>query len=102
MTLPDERLMLRSRRADFAEQEVFSRLLAHFALCCLMVPTGATMGDNPGELSFLATVRVVCRHLPLHAALLLALPFGSPSSAPEHADCRAGREPRGACRAEPP
>jgi hypothetical protein len=92
VTLPGERLMLRSRRVDLAEQEVFGLLLAHFALRCLMVQASAAVGGDPDELSFLHTVRVVRRHLPLHAAF-------PPSSAPEHAGCRADRDPLGACRA---
>src|SRR3954466_7805036 len=58
VTLPGERLMLRSRRADLAEQEVFGLLLAHFALRCLMVQASAAVGGDPDELSFLHTVRV--------------------------------------------
>jgi Insertion element 4 transposase N-terminal/Transposase DDE domain len=94
VTLPGERLMLRSRRADLAEQEVFGLLLAHFALRCLMVQASAAVGGDPDELSFLQTVRVVRRHLPLHAAF-------PPSSPPEHAGCRADRDPLGAGRAKP-
>ena len=94
VTLPGERLMLRSRRADLAEQEVFGLLLTHFALRRLMVQASAAVDGDPDELSFLHTVRVVRRHLPLHAAF-------SPSPAPENAGCRAGRDPLGACRAEP-
>jgi hypothetical protein len=90
VTLPGERLMLRSRRADFAEQEVFGLLLAHFALRCLMVQASTAVGGDPDELSFLQTV--VRRHLPLHTAF-------SPSPAPEHTGCGAGRDPLGACRA---
>ena len=92
VTLPGERLMLRSRRADLAEQEVFGLLLTHFALRRLMVQASAAVGGDPDELSFLQTVRVVRRHLPLHAAF-------SPSPAPENAGCGAGRDPLGACRA---
>jgi hypothetical protein len=94
VTLPGERLMLRSRRADLAEQEVFGLLLAHFALRCLMVQASAAVGGDPDELSFLHTVRVVRRHLPLHAAF-------PRSPAPEHAGCGVGRDPLGAGRAEP-
>src|SRR5690349_5974991 len=94
VTLPGERLMLRSRRADLAEQEVFGLLLTHFALRRLMVQASAAVDGDPDELSFLHTVRVVRRHLPLHAAF-------SPSPPPEHAGCRADRDPLGAGRAEP-
>src|SRR3954447_14484144 len=94
VTLPGERLMLRSRRADLIEQEVFGLLLAHFALRRLMVQASAAVGGDPDELSFLHTVRVVRRPLPLHAAF-------PPSSPPEHAGCRADRDPLGAGRAKP-
>ena len=94
VTLPGERLMLRSRRVDLAEQEVFGLLLTHFALRRLMVQASAAVDGDPDELSFLHTVRVVRRHLPLHAAF-------SPSPAPQHAGCRADRDPLGAGRAEP-
>jgi IS4 transposase len=93
VTLPGERLMLRSRRVDLAEQEVFGLLLTHFALRRLMVQASAAVDGDPDELSFLQTV--VRRHLPLHAAF-------SPSPAPEHAGCGADRDPLGAGRAAPP
>lgn len=96
VTLPGRRLMLRSRRADLAEQEVFGLLLVHFALRRLMVQASQAMGSNdaidPDELSFLHTVRVVRRHLPLHAAF-------SPSPAEPDGGDRAGRDP---CRSRRP
>jgi hypothetical protein len=95
VTLPGRRLMLRSRRADLAEQEVFGLLLVHFALRRLMVQASQAMAPNaaidPDTLSFLHTVRVVRRHLPLHAAF-------SPSPAGPDAGDRAGRDPRRARR----
>src|SRR5829696_189113 len=78
VSLPGERLMLRSRRADLAEQELFGLLLAHFALRRLMHEAGRQAGCDPDTLSFLHTVRIVRRHLPFHAAF-------SPSPAPPHA-----------------
>ena len=54
--------------AQKAEQEVFGLLLTHFALRRLMVQASAAVDGDPDELSFLHTVRVVRRHLPLHAA----------------------------------
>ena len=78
VTLPGERLMLRSRRADLVEQEVYGLLLVHLALRQLMYEASGRAGCDPDELSFLHTVRVVRRHLPLHAAF-------SPSPAPPHA-----------------
>ena len=78
VTLPGQRLMLRSRRADLAEQELYGLLLAHFALRRLMHEASRQAGCDPDTLSFLHTVRIVRRHLPFHAAL-------SPSPAPSHA-----------------
>jgi hypothetical protein len=68
VSLPGERLMLRSRRADLAEQELWGLLLAHFALRRLMHEAGRRAGRDPDTLSFLHAVRVVRRHLPFHAA----------------------------------
>jgi hypothetical protein len=78
VSLPGERLMLRSRRADLAEQELWGLLLAHFALRRLMHEASRRAGRDPDALSFLRAVRVVRRHLPFHAAF-------SPSPAPPHA-----------------
>ncbi len=86
--------MLRSRRADLAEQEVFGLLLTHFALRRLMVQASAAVGGDPDTLSFLHTVRVVRRHLPLHAAF-------SPSPAPDHGGGHTRRDPLGTGRAKP-
>ena len=84
VTLPGGQLMLRSRRADLAEQELYALRLVHLALRGLMVQASRQGGCDPDTLSFIHTVRVVRRHLPFHAAFLLALPFGSPSAAPTH------------------
>jgi hypothetical protein len=78
VSLPGERLMLRSRRPDLAEQELYGLLLAHFALRRLMHEAGRQAGRDPDTLSFLHAVRVVRRHLPFHAAF-------SPSPAAPHA-----------------
>jgi hypothetical protein len=68
VTLPGGRLMLRSRRADLAEQELYGLLLVHLALRRLMVEASRTAGCDPDTLSFIHTVRIVRRHLPFHAA----------------------------------
>jgi hypothetical protein len=78
VSLPGRQLMLRSRRADLAEQELYGLLLAHFALRRLMHEASRQAGCDPDALSFLHTVRIVRRHLPFHAAF-------SPSPAPPHA-----------------
>jgi len=68
VSLPGQRLMLRSRRADLAEQELYGLLLAHFALRRLIHDASRHAGCDPDTLSFIHTVRVVRRHLPFHAA----------------------------------
>jgi hypothetical protein len=77
VTLPGERLMLRSRRADLVEQELYGLLLVHFALRRLMHEASQRAGCDPDQLSFVHAVRIVRRHLPFHAAF-------SPSAAPAH------------------
>jgi hypothetical protein len=77
VTLPGGHLMLRSRRADLAEQELYALLLVHLALRGLMVEASRKGGCDPDTLSFIHAVRVVRRHLPFHAAF-------SPSSASAH------------------
>jgi Insertion element 4 transposase N-terminal/Transposase DDE domain len=76
--LPGRRLMLRSRRPDLAEQELYGLLLAHFALRRLMHEASRQAGCDPDTLSFIHAVRIVRRHLPFHAAF-------SPAPAPPHA-----------------
>src|SRR4051812_10761940 len=68
VSLPGQRLMLRSRRADLAEQELYGLLLAHLALRRLMHEASRQAGCDPDTLSSLHTVRIVRRHLPFHAA----------------------------------
>jgi len=77
VSLPGQRLMLRSRRADLAEQELYGLLLAHFALRRLIHDASRHAGCDPDTLCFIHTVRIVRRHLPFHAAF-------SPSPAPPH------------------
>ena len=77
VSLPGQRLMLRSRRADLAEQELYGLLLAHFALRRLIHDASRHAACDPDTLSFLHTVRIVRRHLPFHAAF-------SPSPTPPH------------------
>jgi hypothetical protein len=94
VSLSGERLMLRSRRADLVEQEVYGLLLVHLALRQLMYEASRQNGCDPDQLSFLHTVRVVRRHLPFHAAF-------SPSAAPADAADGADRDPGRAGRAKP-
>ncbi|WP_083897346.1 IS4 family transposase [Azospirillum sp. B506] len=47
VTLPGRRLMLRSRRADLVEQEVYGLLLVHFALRHLMIRARQALEATP-------------------------------------------------------
>ena len=94
VSLPGQRLMLRSRRADLAEQELYGLLLAHFALRRLIHDASRHAGCDPDTLSFLHTVRVVRRHLPFHAAF-------SPSAAAAHGGADPDRDRGAAGRAQP-
>jgi Insertion element 4 transposase N-terminal/Transposase DDE domain len=75
VTLPGGRLMLRSRRPDLVEQEVYGLLLAHSALRALMLQASEQAACDPDTLSFVHAVRVVRRQVSLEAAF-------SPSAAP--------------------
>ncbi|WP_431860531.1 transposase [Azospirillum sp.] len=68
VTLPGQRLILRSRRPDLIEQELYGLLLAHFALRRLICQASVQAACDPDTLSFVHVVRVVRRHLPFHAA----------------------------------
>jgi hypothetical protein len=78
VSLPGARLMLRSRRVDLVEQELYGLLLVHLALRQLIYEASRKAGCDPDTLSFLHAVRIVRRHLPFHAAF-------SPPPAPPHA-----------------
>ena len=60
--------MLRSRRTDLVEPELYGLLLVHFALRRLMLDASRVTNCDPDALSFIHTVRVVRRNLPFHAA----------------------------------
>jgi hypothetical protein len=79
--------MLRSRRANLAEQELYGLLLVHLALRRLIYQASRQAGCDPDTLSFLHTVRIVRRHLPFHAAF-------SPSAARAHDGPHPDRNPR--------
>jgi hypothetical protein len=65
---PGQRLLLRRRRADLAEQELHGLPLAHFALRRPIHDASQQVGCDPDTLSFLHTVRIVRRRLPFQAA----------------------------------
>jgi len=92
VSLPGQRLMLRSRRADLAEQELYGLLLVHLALRRLIHDASRHAGCDPDTLSFTHTVRIVRRHLPFHAAF-------PPSPASPHARADPDRDRGGPGRA---
>jgi hypothetical protein len=63
------KIVLRSKTPDLVRQEFYGLLLAHFALRSLMQEAALKGGEDPDQLSFLHTVRVVRRKLPLYAAI---------------------------------
>src|SRR3954466_13295464 len=63
------RMVLRSKTPELARQEFWGLLLAHFAVRGLMHEAALRADEDPDRLSFLHTVRVIRRKLPLFAAL---------------------------------
>jgi Insertion element 4 transposase N-terminal/Transposase DDE domain len=63
------RVVLRSKTPELVKQEVWGLLLAHFAVRGLMHEAALQADEDPDQLSFSHTVRVVRRKLPQFAAL---------------------------------
>ena len=63
------RMVLRSKTPELVRQEFWGLLLAHFAVRGLMHEAALRADEDPDRLSFLHTVRVVRRKLPLFATL---------------------------------
>ena len=68
VTMPGQRLMLRSRRPDLILQEVYGLLLTHFAIRQLMYEASQQAACDPDMLSFKHTIEIVRRNLPFYAA----------------------------------
>ena len=62
------RIVLRSKTPDGVAQELYGLLLAHFAIRGLMHEAALEADIDPDRLSFLHTVRIVRRKLPLFVA----------------------------------
>ena len=72
------RIVLRSKRPDWVQQEFYGLLLAHFAIRGLM-HEAATKGDvAPDQVSFVHAVRVIRRKLPQFAAISPSGPWSVP------------------------
>src|SRR3954447_3717514 len=63
------RVVLRSKTPELVRQEFWGLLLAHFAVRGLMHEGALRADEDPDRLSFLHTVRVIRRKLPVFAAL---------------------------------
>jgi DNA-binding PadR family transcriptional regulator len=63
------RIVLRSKTPEGVAQELYGLLLAHFAIRGLMHEAALKADMDPDRLSFMHTVRVVRRKLPLFVAL---------------------------------
>ena len=61
--------VLRSKTPELVEQELYGFLLAHFAIRGLMHEAALKADLDPDRLSFLHTVRIVRRKLPVFAAI---------------------------------
>jgi hypothetical protein len=67
--LRGSRLCLRSKTPELVEQEFYGLMLAHFTVRGLMHEASLKADVDPDELSFIHSVRVVRRTIPLAAAL---------------------------------
>jgi len=76
--LRDGRMILRSKLPDLVRQDVFGLLLAHFGVRYVMHEAALLDDIETVELSFVHTLRVVHRKLPL----FVAFPPSSPSTPP--------------------
>lgn len=63
------RIVLRSKTPDLVRQEFYGLLMAHFAIRGLMHEAALAADEDPDRLSFIHTVRVVRRKLPLFPAI---------------------------------
>jgi len=58
-------MVLRSQTPDLVRQEFYGFLMLHFAVRSFMYEAALSVQRDPDELSFVHTVRVLQRHLPL-------------------------------------
>jgi Transposase DDE domain len=63
------KMVLRSKTPDLVRQEFYGLLLAHFAIRGLMHEAALKAGEDPDRVSFVHTVRVIRRKLPLYGAI---------------------------------
>ena len=63
------KIVLRSKTPDLVRQEFYGLMMAHFAIRGLMHEAALQADEDPDQLSFLHTVRVVRRKLPVYSAI---------------------------------
>ena len=63
------KIVLRSKTPDLVRQEFFAMLMAHFAIRGLMHEAALRADEDPDRLSFLHTVRVIRRKMPVFGAI---------------------------------
>jgi len=88
------RIVLRSKTPDLVLQEFYGLMMAHFAVRGLMHEAALKAGLDPDELSFVHSVRVVRRKLPIFHAI----PPSGPDAIPPGGS---GRNPGGTSGLQP-
>src|ERR1700688_698948 len=63
------RIVLRSKTPDLVRQEFYGLLMPHFAVRGLMHDAALKADEDPAQLSFLHTIRIVRRKLPVYSAI---------------------------------
>ena len=61
--------MLRGKSPDLVRQEFYGLMMAHYAIRGLMHEAALKVDQDPDRLSFIHTVRVLRRQLPLYDAI---------------------------------
>jgi len=88
------RLVLRSKTPQLVVQEFYGLMMAHFAVRGLMHEAALKADLDPDRLSFVHSVRVIRRKLPIFHAI-------SPSGSDAIPPSGSGRDPRGTSRLQP-
>ena len=67
--LRGSKIVLRSKTPDLVRQEFYGLMMAHYAIRGLMHEAALKVDEDPDRLSFIHTVRVLRRKLPLYDAI---------------------------------
>jgi hypothetical protein len=63
------RIVLRSKTPDLVRQQFYGLLMAHFAVRGLMHDAALKADRDPDQLSFLHTIRIIRRKLPVYSVI---------------------------------